>query len=69
MIFVEIFCYIFILYIYIVLFKVSLRCIMINIGDLNKGNYRIVVNLFMIWFYDFNFRRMRIIYIFCGLDN
>lgn len=69
MIFAEIFCYISILYIYIVLSKVSLRRTMTNIGDLNKGNYRTAVNLLMTWSYDFNSRRMRTTYILCGLGN
>lgn len=69
MIFAEIFCYISILYIYIVLSKVSLRRTMTNIGDLNKGNYRTAVNLLMTWSYYFNSRRMRTTYILCGLDN
>lgn len=69
MIFAEIFCYISILYIYIVLSKVSLRRTMTNIGDLNKCNYRTAVNLLMTWSYDFNSRRMRTKYILCGLGN
>lgn len=65
MIFAEIFCYISILYIYIVLSKVSLRRTMTNIRD----HYRTAVNLLMTWSYDFNSRRMRTTYILCGLDN